>query len=68
LCLDNFEFQPPVTFRLRSGSGPVHLSGQHQIIHRKDLSDDDFSDDEEESIDQEEELSPIKPAKKKQKS
>ncbi|XP_026556951.1 nucleoplasmin-3 [Pseudonaja textilis] len=68
LCLDNFEFQPPVTFRLRSGSGPVHLSGQHQIFHRKDLSDDDFSDDEEESIDQEEELSPIKPAKKKQKS
>lgn len=38
-------------------------------VHRKDLSDDDFSDDdEEESIDQAEELSPIKPAKKKQKS
>ncbi|KAL7990674.1 hypothetical protein Chor_014104, partial [Crotalus horridus] len=31
LCLNNFEFQPPVTFRLRSGSGPVHLAGQHQI-------------------------------------
>ncbi|XP_032081707.1 nucleoplasmin-3 [Thamnophis elegans] len=71
LCLDNFEFQPPVTFRLRSGSGPVHLSGQHQIFHRKDLSDEDVSDDDDdddESIDQEEELSPIKPAKKKQKS
>ncbi|KAM3835586.1 nucleoplasmin-3 [Vipera latastei] len=68
LCLDNFEFQPPVTFRLSSGSGPVHLAGQHQIFHRKNLSDDDFSDEEEESVDQEEELSPVKPAKKKQKS
>ncbi|XP_039187056.1 nucleoplasmin-3 isoform X2 [Crotalus tigris] len=35
LCLNNFEFQPPVTFRLRSGSGPVHLAGQHQIYHFK---------------------------------
>ncbi|CAJ0935129.1 unnamed protein product [Ranitomeya imitator] len=26
--LDNFVLQPPVTFRLRSGSGPVQLSGQ----------------------------------------
>ncbi|XP_062988618.1 nucleoplasmin-3 [Elgaria multicarinata webbii] len=76
LCLDNFELQPPVTFRLRSGSGPVHLAGQHQIFHRSDLSEDedefneeeeDFSD-EDESIEEEEELSPIKPAKKQRKS
>ncbi|XP_066477880.1 nucleoplasmin-3 [Tiliqua scincoides] len=75
LSLDGFWFQPPVTFRLRSGSGPVHLAGQHQILHRKDLSDDelsvnesevDFSEDDE--LDDEEELSPIMPAKKKQKS
>ncbi|XP_044293000.1 nucleoplasmin-3 [Varanus komodoensis] len=75
LCLDNFEFQPPVTFRLRSGSGPVHLAGQHQIFHRKDLSEDDEEEDEEEdfseadeSLEGEEELPPIKPAKKQQKS
>lgn len=76
LCLDNFELQPPVTFRLRSGSGPVHLAGQHQIFHRKDLSEDgdefseedeDFSEDDE-SVEEEEELPPIKPAKKQRKS
>uniref|UniRef100_A0A8D0H4Y5 Nucleoplasmin-3 n=1 Tax=Sphenodon punctatus TaxID=8508 RepID=A0A8D0H4Y5_SPHPU len=65
LNLDNFQLQPPVTFRLRSGSGPVHLTGRHQIIHRGDLSsdDDDFSEEEES---EEEEIVPIKPAKKQQ--
>jgi len=29
--LDNFRLQPPVTFRLAAGSGPVHLAGWHQI-------------------------------------
>ncbi|XP_053245424.1 nucleoplasmin-3 [Podarcis raffonei] len=75
LCLEDFELQPPVTFRLRSGSGPVHLAGQHQIFHKKDLSDDEFSEDEEdfseeeESMEEEEgELPPIKPAKKQRRS
>ncbi|EMP25717.1 Fibroblast growth factor 8 [Chelonia mydas] len=31
LSLDNFQLQPPVTFHLKSGSGPVHLTGRHQI-------------------------------------
>uniref|UniRef100_A0A8C2UDC3 Nucleophosmin/nucleoplasmin 3 n=1 Tax=Coturnix japonica TaxID=93934 RepID=A0A8C2UDC3_COTJA len=31
LSLDNFKLQPPVTFRLAAGSGPVHLAGWHQI-------------------------------------
>ncbi|XP_030341648.1 nucleoplasmin-3 isoform X2 [Strigops habroptila] len=31
LSLDNFKLQPPVTFRLAAGSGPVHLSGWHRI-------------------------------------
>ncbi|XP_061492213.1 nucleoplasmin-3 isoform X2 [Rhineura floridana] len=75
LCLEDFQLQPPVTFRLCSGSGPVHLAGQHRIFHRKDLSDDKFSEEDEEdfsedeeSIEEEEELSPIKPAKKQCKS
>ncbi|TRZ25522.1 hypothetical protein HGM15179_001581 [Zosterops borbonicus] len=32
LSLDNFKLQPPVTFRLAAGSGPVHLAGWHRII------------------------------------
>ncbi|CAG5988771.1 unnamed protein product [Menidia menidia] len=39
--LGGFEITPPVTFRLLSGSGPVHISGQH-FVSMKD------SDDEEE--------------------
>ncbi|XP_042296667.1 nucleoplasmin-3-like [Sceloporus undulatus] len=71
VALQNFELQPPVTFRLHSGSGLVHLSGRHQIFHRKDLSE--FSDEEEiseedESIEEEEEFSPLKPAKKQRTS
>lgn len=29
--LGGFEITPPVTFRLVSGSGPVHISGQHFV-------------------------------------
>ncbi|XP_036293851.1 nucleoplasmin-3 isoform X2 [Pipistrellus kuhlii] len=31
LSLDDFQLQPPVTFRLKSGSGPVQITGRHQI-------------------------------------
>lgn len=31
VCLGGFEISPPVVFRLRTGSGPVHISGQHLI-------------------------------------
>ncbi|KAM9133664.1 nucleoplasmin-3 [Pangshura tecta] len=58
LSLDNFQLQPPVTFHLKSGSGPVRLSGRHQITHRRAPSE------EEESAEEEEELTPIMPAKK----
>nr|XP_056706170.1 nucleoplasmin-3 [Euleptes europaea] len=73
LSLNDFQLQPPVTFRLRSGSGPVHLAGLHQIFHKQDLLDDELSDEdedfsEEDKFSDEEELSPVKPAKKKQKS
>ncbi|XP_010224637.1 PREDICTED: nucleoplasmin-3 [Tinamus guttatus] len=58
LSLDNFQLQPPVTFRLAAGSGPVHLAGWHQIVHREDDSfeeEDDMSEDE---------IAPVMPAKK----
>ncbi|XP_012873179.1 PREDICTED: nucleoplasmin-3 isoform X2 [Dipodomys ordii] len=54
LSLDDFQLQPPVTFRLKSGSGPVRITGRHQI--------DDESEEEDEE--EEAELSPILPAKK----
>ncbi|XP_028316314.1 nucleophosmin 1b isoform X2 [Gouania willdenowi] len=41
MTLGGFEITPPLTFRLQSGSGPVHISGQH-FVSVKD------SDDEEE--------------------
>ncbi|NXG36617.1 NPM3 protein, partial [Dromaius novaehollandiae] len=59
LSLDNFQLQPPVTFRLAAGSGPVHLAGWHQITHREDSS---FEEEEEDMSD--EEIAPVMPAKK----
>ncbi|XP_020646524.3 nucleoplasmin-3 [Pogona vitticeps] len=70
LCLEHFELQPPVTFRLCSGSGPVHLAGQHQIFHRRDpseSSEEDVSEEDASIEEEEEEFSPIKPAKKQRK-
>ncbi|XP_029887314.1 nucleoplasmin-3 [Aquila chrysaetos chrysaetos] len=61
LSLDNFKLQPPVTFRLAAGSGPVHLTGWHRIVHREDAS---FEEDDDLSEEEEEELAPIMPAKK----
>ncbi|XP_044881861.1 nucleoplasmin-3 isoform X2 [Mauremys mutica] len=61
LSLDNFQLQPPVTFHLKSGSGPVQLSGRHQIMHRRAPSEEEESTEEEE---EEQELTPIMPAKK----
>ncbi|CAK6976013.1 nucleophosmin 1b [Scomber scombrus] len=38
--LGGFEITPPVTFRLQSGSGPVHISGQH-FVSVKDSEDEE---------------------------
>ncbi|XP_076875528.1 nucleophosmin 1a [Brachyhypopomus gauderio] len=46
VCLGGFEISPPVVFRLRSGSGPIHISGQHLVMMGGDQSFDE--DDEEE--------------------
>ncbi|KAG7511841.1 hypothetical protein JOB18_012017 [Solea senegalensis] len=68
VSLGEFELKAPVTIRLRSGSGPVTVSGLHLIASQAadcDLSEDDDEDDDDEE--EEEEITPIKPAKKKQK-
>ncbi|KAK2848815.1 hypothetical protein Q5P01_008649 [Channa striata] len=49
MSLGGFEITPPVTFRLQSGSGPVHISGQHFVSVKE-------SEDEEE----ENNTSPVK--------
>uniref|UniRef100_A0AAY3ZXH1 Nucleophosmin n=1 Tax=Denticeps clupeoides TaxID=299321 RepID=A0AAY3ZXH1_9TELE len=75
VCLGGFEITPPVVFRLKSGSGPVYISGQHlgntclvgvailpAFFFSDDDEDDDDDDDEEEDEESEEE-SPVKPKK-----
>ncbi|KFO32306.1 Nucleoplasmin-3 [Fukomys damarensis] len=58
LSLDDFQLQLPVTFRLKSGSGPVRITGRHQIV----TISNDVSEEEEDE--EEAELCPILPAKK----
>ncbi|XP_004616393.1 nucleoplasmin-3 [Sorex araneus] len=62
LSLDDFQLQPPVTFRLQSGSGPVRITGRHQIVTiSNDVSEEEESEEESED---EVELCSILPAKK----
>ncbi|XP_060781648.1 nucleoplasmin-3 [Neoarius graeffei] len=66
VSLGEFELMAPVTLRLKSGTGPVTVSGLHLVASENEESevcDDDDDDDD----DSEEEMPPIKPAKKKQK-
>ncbi|XP_074415447.1 nucleoplasmin-2 isoform X2 [Zonotrichia albicollis] len=57
--LAGMELSPPVTLRLRAGSGPLFVSGQHVSI--MDLSSDEAYDDDEE---EEEEESPVQAPKR----
>ncbi|XP_050997138.1 nucleoplasmin-3-like [Acomys russatus] len=63
LSLDDFQLQPPATFRLKSGSGPVCITGRHQIV----CINSDFSEEESEDEESEEEVKVcgILPAKKR---
>ncbi|XP_036096267.1 nucleoplasmin-3-like [Molossus molossus] len=61
LSLDDFQLQPPVTFRLKSGSGPVRITSWHQIVT---VSNDAFEEEEGGEEAKEAELCPILPAKK----
>ncbi|XP_052006239.1 nucleophosmin 1b [Xyrauchen texanus] len=45
LSLGGFEVTPPVSFRLQSGGGPVHISGQHFVS----VKESDDEDEEEEN-------------------
>uniref|UniRef100_A0A3B4YIU6 Nucleophosmin 1a n=1 Tax=Seriola lalandi dorsalis TaxID=1841481 RepID=A0A3B4YIU6_SERLL len=53
VCLGGFTITPPAVFRLKAGSGPIHISGQHLVMMEADQSfdeDDDEDDEEEEDI------------------
>ncbi|KAJ8365275.1 hypothetical protein SKAU_G00141060 [Synaphobranchus kaupii] len=62
VSMGEFEVKAPVTFRLKSGTGPVCVSGLHLVAFEDD-ADSEVSEDLEEIDD----IIPIKPAKKKQK-
>lgn len=64
VSLGEFELKAPVTIRLRSGTGPVTVSGLHLIASDEAGS---YLSDEDEDEDEDQEIIPIKPAKKKQK-
>ncbi|RXM91667.1 Nucleophosmin [Acipenser ruthenus] len=51
VSLGGFEITPPVVFRLKKGSGPVHISGQHLVALDNDMSSDEDKEDEEEMED-----------------
>ncbi|KAJ8284678.1 hypothetical protein COCON_G00035280 [Conger conger] len=63
VSMGEFEVKAPVTFRLKSGTGPVCVSGFHLVAFEDD-TDSEVSEDLEEIDD---DIIPIKPAKKKQK-
>ncbi|XP_036401606.1 nucleoplasmin-like protein NO29 [Megalops cyprinoides] len=65
VSMGEFEVKTPVTFRLKSGSGPVCVSGLHLIAFEDD-EDDDESDVSEDMEEIDDDIIPIKPAKKKQ--
>ncbi|KAI4883932.1 hypothetical protein NFI96_023474 [Prochilodus magdalenae] len=50
VCLGGFEIAPPVVFRLRSGAGPIHISGQHLVLTGGDESFDEDEEEEEEDL------------------
>uniref|UniRef100_A0A1A8BVD3 Nucleophosmin 1a n=1 Tax=Nothobranchius kadleci TaxID=1051664 RepID=A0A1A8BVD3_NOTKA len=61
VCLGGFTITPPAVFRLKAGSGPVHLSGQHLIMMETGQSFDESEEEEEEEEEEE-----VKPSKKRQ--
>ncbi|XP_053572041.1 nucleoplasmin-2 [Bombina bombina] len=57
------ELSPPVTFRLKAGSGPVYISGQHIAVVEEDYSWAGDGDEEEGEEEVEEEEDPESPPK-----
>uniref|UniRef100_A0A3P8VYF8 Nucleophosmin 1a n=1 Tax=Cynoglossus semilaevis TaxID=244447 RepID=A0A3P8VYF8_CYNSE len=60
VCLGGFTITPPAVFRLKAGSGPIHISGQHLVMMDADQSFDEDDDDDEDDEDDEDEDSPVK--------
>ncbi|KAI4890414.1 hypothetical protein NFI96_010802, partial [Prochilodus magdalenae] len=64
--LSGLDLHPPVTFRLRYGSGPVFVGAEHVAL--EDYSDEELEDEEmDEEVEEEEEdieESPVKKVKK----
>ncbi|XP_009067975.1 PREDICTED: nucleoplasmin-2, partial [Acanthisitta chloris] len=55
-ALVGMELPPPVTFHLRTGSGPIYISGQHYSM-MNDLSwEEEEAEEEEEEQEEEEEM------------
>ncbi|XP_064422813.1 nucleophosmin [Latimeria chalumnae] len=46
VSLGGFAITPPLVLRLKSGSGPVHVSGQHLVALDEDLESDEDEDDD----------------------
>ncbi|MEE6512303.1 hypothetical protein FKM82_019256 [Ascaphus truei] len=46
VSLGGFEITPPVVLRLKSGSGPVYVSGQHLVALEDDMESSDEEEDE----------------------
>ncbi|KAM9728051.1 nucleophosmin 1a [Menidia menidia] len=71
VCLGGFTITPPAVFRLKAGSGPIHISGQHLVMMEGDQSFDEEQEEEEE--DEEQDMKNVKkrpassPAAKSQK-
>ncbi|XP_035628443.1 nucleoplasmin-like [Oncorhynchus keta] len=60
--LSGLELHPPVTFRLKSGAGPVYICGEH-IALEDDFSGIESGDEEMEDEEEDIEESPVKPKK-----
>ncbi|CAL8362819.1 unnamed protein product [Lota lota] len=62
VCLGGFTITPPAVFRLKAGSGPIHISGQHLVIMEGDKSFDDGEEEEEEEEEEDVPVSKKRPA------
>lgn len=62
VCLSGFTITPPVTFRLKAGSGPIHLSGQHLVMAVDQSFEDEDDEDEEEEEEEDVKMSKKRPA------
>uniref|UniRef100_A0A2I2ZAB1 Nucleophosmin n=1 Tax=Gorilla gorilla gorilla TaxID=9595 RepID=A0A2I2ZAB1_GORGO len=46
VSLGGFEITPPVDLRLKCGSGPVHISGQHLVAVKEDAESEDEEEED----------------------